>query len=277
MRCGFIGYGNMGGAVVRALLRDGSLHEGEIIVFNRTLSRLDGLKAEHPGVTIAASMPEAANGADALFICVHSPVVLEVMSVISGQMSAGTHLVTINGGVSIADLEALYDGPVSKVIPTITIEAGRGVTLISHGRKVTAAQARALEVLFSRSGRVMVLPEEKLGAATDLTSCGPGLMAAMMAQFALSGARAGGLDNEEAVAMVAETMLGTALMLADGRSSPEMLAERVATKGGITEQGLKVLKGELPGTFDRVFEATGRKRAAVRSAMTGATEPQLGP
>lgn len=272
MRCGFIGYGNMGSAVVRALLRDGSLREGEAMVFNRTPSRLDGLKVEHPGIIIAASMSEAARSADALFICVHSPVVPEVMSTLQGQLSGSTHLISINGGVGIADLEACYDGPVSKVIPSITIEAGRGVTLISHGGKVSAEQAGALEALFSRSGRVKVLPEEKLGAATDLTSCGPGLMAAMMARFAGSGAKAGGFSEEEAMAMVAETMLGTALMLADGRSSPEALAQRVATRGGITEQGLMVLESELPATFDRVFEATGRKRAAVRSAMAETSE-----
>lgn len=272
MRCGFIGYGNMGSAVIRALLRDGSLHEDEVIVFNRTISRLDGLRAEHPGVVIASSMSEAARAADALFICVDSHAVHEVMSSIQGELSGNVHLITINGGVGIADIEALYDGPVSKVIPTITIETGRGITLISHGKKVSEDQARALEVLFSRSGRVMVLPEEKLGVATDLTSCGPGLMAAMVAEFALSGARAGGLSGEEAIAMAAETMLGTALMLADGRSSPEALMRRVATRGGITEQGINVLESELPGTFDRMFEATGKKRAAVRSTMERASE-----
>jgi pyrroline-5-carboxylate reductase len=119
---------------------------------------------------------------------------------------------------------------------------------------------------------VKVLPEEKLGIATDLTSCGPGFMAEMIAQFALSGAKAGSIDDHEAIEMATETMLGTALMMADGRSSPDALAERVATKGGITEQGLLVLERDLPRVFDQMFEATRRKRGSVRTAMAGMSD-----
>lgn len=269
MRCGFIGYGNMGGAVVRALLRDGSLKESDVIVYNRTAARLESLTTCFPQVRIAGSMREAASDVDALFICVHTPVVPEVLAEVAGSMAPGTHMVTINGGVGIADIESSNGGAVSKVIPSISIEVGRGFTLVSHGSKVSGAQATTLESLFSRSGKVKVLPEGKLGIATDLTSCGPGLMAEMIAQFALSGARAGGIGDNDAIEMAAETMLGTALMLADGRLSPGVLAERVATKGGITEQGLLVLERELPEVLDRMFEATGRKRESVKAAMTG--------
>lgn len=272
MRCGFIGYGSMGGAVVRALISDGSLEEREVTVFNRTASRTDGLRSAFPGVRIASTMRGAASDVDALFICVHSPVVPEVLEEVRGAMVPGTHLVTINGGVGIADIEAKYDGPVSKVIPSIIIEAGHGFTLMSHGGKVPASKAKALESLFSRSGKVKVLPEDQLGIATDLTSCGPGLMAAMLAQYARSGARLGGINDREAEEMAVETMLGTALMLADGRSSPEALAERVATRGGITEQGLKVLESDLPVTFDRMFHATGLKRAEVQATLAGRSD-----
>ncbi|MDW5562669.1 MAG: pyrroline-5-carboxylate reductase dimerization domain-containing protein [Methanomassiliicoccus sp.] len=263
MRCGFIGYGNMGSAVVNALLHDGSLKECEVKVYNRTAGRLDGLRSEFPGVSIAASMGEAVQGVDAAFICVHSPIVPQVLAEVRESLVRGVHLITINGGVWINDLEAEYGGPVSKVIPSVTIETGRGFTLISHGRKVSTAQANALESLFSRSSRVKVLPEDQFGICTDLTSCGPGLLAMMMDQLAASGARSGSIDPREAMDMVAETMLGTALVLADRGRSPAMLVERVATRGGITEQGLRVLESELPGTFDRMFAATRRKRAEV--------------
>jgi len=264
MRCGFIGYGNMGGAVVRALLADGSLQERDVAVYNRTPGRLQGLRSQHPGVRITESMCEAASDVDAVFICVHTPAVPEVLSEIRGAMDPGTHLVTINGGIGIAEVQAACDGPVSKVIPSITIETGRGYTLVTHGSKVSVAQARVLESLFSRSSKVKVLSEDELGIATDLTSCGPGLMTEMIAQFARSGAKVGGIDDREALAMAAETMLGTALLLADGRSSPRTLEEQVATKGGITEQGLKVLESELPPTFDRMFEATMLKRGSTK-------------
>ncbi|MBI0584137.1 MAG: NAD(P)-binding domain-containing protein [Methanomassiliicoccus sp.] len=273
MRYGLIGYGSMGSAVTLALLGDGSLREQDIVVYNRTPARLEGLKRDHPGVAIASSPAEAARKADAVFVCVHSHSVPEVVDEIREALTANTHLLVLNGGVRIDDLARYHDGPISKVIPSITLATGRGIILMTHGAAVPVERARSLEALFSRSSRVMVVPEEQLEAATDLTSCGPGLLAEMMAEFARTGARAGGLEFREAMDMVAETMLGTALMLAGG-TTPSELKCRVATRGGITEQGIAVLENELPPTFERMFEATRRKRETVRASLD--SEPGRG-
>lgn len=264
MRCGFIGYGNMGSAVISALISDGSLQEQDVVVHNRTPERLVGLVREHPGVQVADSLASMAGNVDGLFICVHSTAVPEIMAKLRDALPAVLHLITINGGVNIADLEAVHGGPVSKVIPSITIGTGRGITLISHGAKVTGPMAEELELLFSRSSKVVVLPEEEIGAATDMTSCGPGLMASMISHFASSGARVGGLDPQEAMALTLEMLMGTAVLLSEERMAPSELAGRVATPGGITERGLKVLDAELPAIFDRMFEATGRRRTEVK-------------
>ena len=66
--------------------------------------------------------------------------------------------------------------------------------------------------------------------------------------------------------MVLETLMGTALTLESGVSVPE-LNEKVATKGGITEQGLKILEDELPAIFDMVFARTMAKQAEVRKRL----------
>jgi pyrroline-5-carboxylate reductase len=270
MRCGFIGYGNMGSALVKALIRDGSLQERDVVVHNRTPERLADLVREHPRVRVADSLSSIAGNVDVLFICVHSTAVPDVLSKLGGALHPETHLITINGGVNIADLEAVHGGPVSKVIPSITIGTGRGIALMSHGKKVSRSKAEALEMLLSRSSKVMVLPEEKIGAATDMTSCGPGLMASMISHFASSGARAGRLDPKEAMALTLETLMGTALLLSEKGETPSEITGRVATPGGITEHGLKVLNAELPAVLDRMFEATGRKRAEVKGSLMGA-------
>jgi pyrroline-5-carboxylate reductase len=162
----------------------------------------------------------------------------------------------------------MFPGAVSKVIPSVTMEAGRGVTLICHGRGSSIEQRVALATLFGRSSLVREVEEAQVEVASDLTSCAPGLMAEMMLKFAEGGARVGSLTREEALEMVLETMMGTAIMLTDLGVAPEELKTRVATKGGITEQGLKVLDRELPCVYDQVFGATLGKHAEVKKAIT---------
>ncbi len=255
-RYGFIGYGNMGRAVVLSLLKDGTMLPEQVAVYNRTPDRCRELTAEYPDVTVLASAVDVAHSSDVLFLCTTTAAVRDIMEEVSPLLQKGTHVVSINGGIRIADISPFYDGPVSKVIPTVTMVTGHGVTLIAHGPAVPETMQNDLSSLFQRSTKVRVMPEHELERTTDLTSCGPGLLAMITKCLVDAGARSSGLPRDEVEEMVCETLLGTALLLADGRETAQGVMEMVATKGGITEQGLHVLQRELPATFDRTFEAT---------------------
>ncbi len=266
-RHGFIGYGNMGRAVVLSLLKDRSLAPHQVTVFNRTSDRLAQLSESYPDVAISTSLQEIARVSDILFLCTDTSAVRGVMEEISPYLERNTHVVTINGGISMGEIEALHVGPVSKVIPTMIMGSGHGITLIAHGSQVPKLMQDELQALFHRSSKVKVVTEGNLNNCTDLTSCAPGLMAMMMEAFAKSGARSSGLPLDEVKEMVLETMLGTALTLSEDGATPRGLMDKVATRGGITEKGLKVLELELPSTFDRMFEAT----RAARDGLTQRT------
>ncbi len=268
MKYGFIGFGNMGSIIVRTLLKDGSLDQSDIMIYNRTADRLDPLLRSHPGVAVQPTPSDVARSCDVLFLCVRSNAVQGTMKEIIGSLPSSTHLITINGGVGLANLEKMFPGAISKVIPSMTMEAGRGVTLVCHNDKVSDEQRNSLATLFARSSMVREVGEHQFEAASDLTSCAPGLMAEMMLKFAEGGARAGPLSKEAALEMVLETLMGTAILLTDLGVDPEELKSRVATKGGITEQGLKVLDRELPCVYDQVFRATLGKHAEVKKAIT---------
>jgi pyrroline-5-carboxylate reductase len=267
MKVGFIGYGNMGGIVVRTLLNYGDLDPEDVVIFNRTASKLSDFVSEHPGVTAVDTPAEVTDACDMVFVCVGTGAVREVLEQIREDLRNDTHLVTINGGVRIGNLEAYYDGPISKVIPSVTMQVGRGISLIAHNAKVKEAQKKALAALFSTSSTVKEIDEDMFEVAGELTSCGPALMAEMMRQFAEAASRRG-LPSEEALAMVLETMMGTSIMLADDGITVETLEGMVATKGGITEQGLIALGRELPGMYDQLMQATLSKHEQVKKDVT---------
>jgi len=259
VKVGFIGYGAMGSIMVNAFLDHGALAPRDVIVSSRTASALAPLAARYPDVRMVDNRT-AAEESDLLFLCVRSDQVRGVLEEIAPVLSGSCHLVLINGGVAMS---AAPVRRVSKVIPTVTMRVGRGVALVSHQPEVEEERRARLERLFSSVGAVKVVREDELELTTALTSCGPALVATLVDELAAAAARRG-LDREEAEAMVTETFLATALLMSDV-AVPREVCESVATKGGITEKGLEVLRHRSPALFDDLL-------SAILSAHRGAEE-----
>jgi len=264
LKFGFIGLGNMGSSLAAGLLERGAVAPGSTLVANRGLGKAESFAKRFPGVTVAENNLLAAEGSDVLFVAVRTDQLLDVLKEIS-SVRDGVHVVVVNGAMPLPVLEGVCKSSVSKLIPSVTMERGRGVSLLSHGPSVTPSQARSLESTLGRASKVVIVQEGSMDVATDLTSCGPALIAEMMHQFAEAGVRHG-IERKDAWEMVLETMQGAALTLASGESVAS-LKEKVATKGGITEQGLAVLEAELPAVFDMVMERTTAKHAEVRKRL----------
>ena len=267
MRFGFVGYGSMGAVLVDGLLECGAIAEDEIIVTNRALSKLDRLKEAHPGVRVVGSCEEVAS-ADVIFLCTRTGDVKCVLEEMSSFIGPKAHIVSINGGLQIKNLERLFPGKITKAIPSMTMASGHGVTLVCHNSAVDPSSALTIEGLFRRVGSVQIVKEDQFEVAADLTSCAPAFIAAMAQRFAEAGSRRSDLDDDSVRRMVVETLLGTALTLSTGEVSFDELRSRVATKGGITEQGLAVLDRELPRVFDLVLEATLSMHEEVKQSIT---------
>lgn len=262
LKVGFIGLGNMGASLAAGLLNSGAISHESTLVANRGQGKAESFAKRYPGLSVADGNRQVAEECDITFVAVRTGQMLDVLREISPVRG---HAVVVNGAIPIAHLEALCGGPVSKLIPSVTMEHGHGVSLLCHGPSVSHSQARCLEEALGKPSRVLIVPEDGMEAATDLTSCGPALIAEMMHQFAEAGARHG-IGRKEAWEMVLETMQGAAAALGSGETAVS-LKQKVATKGGITEQGLMVLEAELPSVFDKVMERTMVKHAEVRERL----------
>ena len=263
-KAGFIGLGNMGAALAAGLLNGGGISPRETVFANRTPAKAQAVADRYPGVTIARDNMTAADS-DIVFVTVRSDQLTDVLREISPAQ--GVHIVVVNGGIPLTRLESICGGPVSKLIPSVTMEHGRGASLVCHGPSVRPEQARVLEEILSSASQVHLVPEDHMDVAADLTSCGPALIAEMADQLAKAGLRRRGIDPQVARAMVLETLMGTALALTEGQVTIEELRSRVATKGGITEEGLKVLQRCMPEVLDEVMDRTLAKQELVRARV----------
>jgi pyrroline-5-carboxylate reductase len=254
-KIGFIGYGHMGGALLRGLLAAGAFSDSRVVVSTRTAEKLSGLKRRYPGIEIAENSRAAAEKSSLLFLCVGTSQVHPALAEIRDTLADETHLVSISGGVEMACMERMAGVPLTKIMPTLIAEVGEGVTLVCHNAKVSPGKKADLERMLMRVGEVRVIAESQFEAGAELTSCLPGLLASICDQFARAGAIRG-FTYAEAADMILHTMHGTAELLKRNREDFQSLMRRVATPGGSTEAGINVLEQDLPDVFGKVFTAS---------------------
>lgn len=263
MNVGIIGYGNMGRMLAENWLSLGLVAPETLFVSTRTREKLAALTDAWPGVRACGSNAGVAENADILFLCVKPAGIREVLGEIpSGRaIRPGQHLVSINASVPMGLIaEAFGSGTVSKAIPSVTAEVRSSVSLVCHSDGVAPESRANLERLFSAFGSVVCVPEAELGLASELTSCMPGFIASLCGAFVDRAARHTGLSLGLMASMVASTVAGTGKLIVERNLSFEETIARVATKGGITEEGTKVIDARFPAVVDELFDKTLEKR-----------------
>jgi pyrroline-5-carboxylate reductase len=251
MKLGLIGAGNMASALARGIGRPVLVHDVD--------EAKAGALADAVGGQAVGSNAELAERADVLVLC-HKPKQLEEVAAEVGDRAKV--VVSILAATSTEQLAAAYpNAAVYRFIPNMPTEVRRGVLCYVPGPGAADGPEDEILALLGRAGAVIRLDEEPLiEPAMALMSCGPAFMALVAESFAEAGA-AHGLDRDDAMRMVVETMGGTADYLAKHGYDAPALRERVATPGGVTERGLitleeRGLRDVCRAAVDTVVEAT---------------------
>lgn len=263
---GIIGYGHMGSVLAEGFLASGALEQKELVVASRRRTGPDTLRARYPGITIAADNADLARRSDLVVICVRPPDMRRVLDEIVPALRGDEHLVSIAAAPDTRTLEDAYAGPVTRAMPSLLSEVGRGTTLIVHGSRTRTAEAERVERLFSAIGSVVRVGEENLAAATVISGCGPALIAAISEELLHAAVRGSDLTREDAGRLVREALTGTAAYLEATGTSLDDLIRRVATPGGITEAGVASLQTDLPPVLDAMFERMLARNTALLSS-----------
>lgn len=266
-KIGFIGYGSMGSMIMDGFLSSKVLKPDEIIISTRTTGKLDGIKKEYPQIETTDNNAYLAGKCGKIFLFVGTSAVKEVIKEMKSKLSKDSHIIYIAAALTIASVKSVFPGKITKVIPSLTSNVNEGVSLICHNEKVTGHEANFVNNLFNSIGDVKIVEEENFEAGADLTSCAPAFIAEIFMKFAEISAQNSNFTKDEAEDMVIKTLYGTAKLLYKGNMSFEEVISRVATKGGITEEGVKILEKELPDTFDELFKTTLNKHKKIKEKL----------
>lgn len=232
----FIGCGNMAGAMLARWLNSGLPADRVDVI------RPSG-KPVAEGVAVHTRLAEpVASGTLVLLGCKPQQLV-QVSQDLAGLIGEGATILSILAGVPLARLREAFPATDSIVrcMPNLPVRIGRGVCVL-HASDDAPGQARALATsLCAPLGLVEWLEDEALfDAATALAGCGPAFLYRFIDALAVAGTELG-LDPAQAARMALATAEGAAMSVAAGDASPAAMADAVASKGGMTRQGMDVL------------------------------------
>ena len=227
-----------------------------LLIANRTREKLEETK----DIAVICDNVTLASEADIVFVCVRPVNMKDVLSEIAPCIKSDALLVTLNGSITFDMIKKVIDHKTAKVIPSLTAEIDRSQTIVCYNDKVGEQDKTILCDLLSSIGEVIELPEKEVGMGSELVSCMPGFIASIFDVICTSAEAHTDIPHDQIVKMVLNTLSATGdLMLAKDLSFDEVVT-RVATKGGITEEGTKVIYDMFPAAADEMFGKTLEKR-----------------
>lgn len=237
MKYGFIGCGNMGGAVARALRKSTQ----DIAVSDRS-GKAAAIAAE---LGIAYSNNETiAKNCDAIFLCVKPHMMRGMLLPLQPLLAQKKPLlVTMAAGLTMAQIEE-FAGlrlPVIRIMPNTPTAIGKGVIQYCCNDLVTDAQLQSWLQDMRHCGLLDALDEALIDAASALTGSGPAYMYVFLEALA-DGAVACGIPRAKAMDYAAMTMIGAAELYLQTHSHPGALKDAVCSPGGSTIEGIRALE-----------------------------------
>ena len=241
-KIGFIGCGNMGGALVRAAAR--AVPDCQFYLCDHHADRVAALAAETHGTVCDGKT--AAEESDFLFLGVKPQgmeKLFEELRPVLQKRTAPCVLVSMAAGLSVSHVEALSGGkcPVIRIMPNTPVSVGAGMILYAVNSLITEEMEHAVLEILSAAGVCDRLDEAKMDAAGALSGCGPAYVY-LFAEALADGAVACGLPRGKANTYAAQTLLGAAKLLLDSGEHPGALKDAVCSPGGTTIAGVHALE-----------------------------------
>ena len=264
MNIGIIGYGSMGKMLLEKLIETKTIKQHNLFVSNRTYEKIMDLNNIYPQINICPNNIYNAKNADTLFICVKPLEIKTVLNEINNDIKENCHIVSTNGILLFHQLEQICVGrKITKIIPSVTAEVNQSITLICHNDYTNSDDKKYVSNLLECIGKVIEISEIEIGMGAELTSCMPGFIGAILKVITDEAEKHTSIDRLQINQMVIETMYGTAKLLLEKSMTFDNLIDRVATRGGITEVGNRIIFEKMPEIINELFEKTLEKRRII--------------
>jgi len=240
-RIAIIGGGNLGTAIAEGLIQSGFILPGHLLLTKRNIATLKSL--EERGVLVSNDNAEAVKFADMVILAVKPFQVDDVLDKLRPLFDENRHvLVSVITGISTSHIHDVLKKKISTVraMPNTAIAIQESMTCIS-ARDVTSDQLSYVTDVFNQLGKVVVIEEKLMDAATVLAACGTAY-AMRYIRANIQGGIQIGFDAATASLIAAQTVKGAAELLLRKNTHPEHEIDKVTTPKGCTIAGLNEME-----------------------------------
>lgn len=254
IKIGFIGCGNMGGALAAAAAK---YKAAEIRLFDKDEDKAKALAERIGGIVCDI---DGVCACELVFLGVKPNIIPIVADEIAKKVAAsGATVISMAAGVSLAKLAVMLgDLPIIRIMPNTPAEVGYGMILYTANEKGAGTVPLFLESM-AAAGKFDAIDERLIDAASAISGCGPAFVYMFIEALADGGVMSG-LPRDKAMLYAAETLIGAAEVVKQTGRHPGALKDAVCSPGGSTIEGVKALEdGKMRGTVSGAVVASYEK------------------
>ena len=258
-KIGFIGAGNMAGALIKGLTASKRYRPQDMLVSDAVPTQL---KKVHQAYQVEGLRDNRAlvQTVQTIVLAVKPQIIDDVLAQIQPEVTKEKLFISIAAGVPLARLESGLGGTarVVRVMPNTPALVGKGIAVIVRGKKAKPQDEQLTLALFRGVGDALAVKDEVLlDPVTGLSGSGPAYVY-LFAEALIAGGIQEGLAPGVATRLALQTLEGAVAMLKETGKSPKELRDMVTSPGGTTLAGLSQLE-------------THHFTAIVMAAVTAAT------
>jgi len=244
MKTGFIGTGNMGGAIISGYADGAAAAGDEVLAYNRTPQKARAIAAEHP-VEVCGSLEETVRRSDIVVLGIKPNMYEETLPQIAAEFTADKVLVSMAAGITIGYLEkTLGSGmKIVRIMPNTPARVGCAMTAVSRNSNVGDDIFADVMEIFTGIGRAEEVSEDLMDCVIGVSGSSPAYTYMYIDALAKA-AEKNGMDREKAVVFAAQSVMGAAKMVLESDKTPEQLRIDVCSPGGTTIEAVNKLSEE---------------------------------
>lgn len=253
MKLGFIGTGNMAGAIMGGIIGNKIFAPSEIIGADVSPASRQSVKEAH-GIQVTADNREAASRSEVLVLSVKPQYYADTIKEIKDCVSGEQLVITIAPGKTLAWLEEQFGREVKivRTMPNTPALVGEGMTAACVNQYVTEEEKEYALRILSSFGKVEVVPEHMIDAVVAVSGSAPAYVF-MLIEAMADAAVAEGMPRQQAYRFAAQAVYGSAKMVLETGKHPGELKDMVCSPAGTTIEAVRVLENK--GLRSAVIEA----------------------
>ena len=242
MKVAFIGLGNMGASLAKAVAKE--VASTDLFLVNRSPQKVEEFISQYGGT--ASDLEQVFQEAEVIFLGVKPYQIcplLEEYQDILGQRS-NLLLVSMAAGLELEQMASVVKNErvgLIRIMPNTPVTIGQGVISLTRSQAVTDKQVAQVKQLLAGAGALYEIEEKLMNPATAIAGCGPAFVYQMIEAMADAGV-AMGLPRSQSLQMAAQTFKGAASMVLETGQHPGSLKDAVCSPGGSTIAGVNHLE-----------------------------------